>query len=156
MLHLELVNALADWVFVALWLLALLATFVPVVPSGFVILGAALLHQLLAGFSEISLAIWIALVLLAALSSLMDNIAGVLGVRRFGGSRQGIWGAFLGSLVGVFVLPPLGLFLMPFLGAYVGELVAGRSAENALRGAWGALLGLLGGLLGKTPIRKRT
>ena len=31
----------------------------------------------------------------------------------------------------------------------MGELAAGRSAENALRGAWGALLGLLGGLLGK-------
>ena len=124
MLHLELVGALADWAFLVLWLVALLATCVPVVPAGFVILGAALLHQLLVGFSEISLAIWIALVLLAALSSLVDNIAGALGVRRFGGSRQGIWGAFLGSLVGIFVLPPLGLFLMPFLEKRggVGEL----------------------------------
>jgi hypothetical protein len=109
----------------------------------------AFLHELLVGFGEISLPIWIALAVLTLLSSLVDNIAGAMGARHFGGSRQGVWGAFLGGILGIFVLPPLGLFLMPFVGAYVGELVAGRLPENALRGAWGAVLGLLGGLAGK-------
>ncbi|GIW24611.1 DUF456 domain-containing protein [Meiothermus sp.] len=142
-------NAFADWLFVVVWLGALFATFVPVVPAGFIIVGAALVHELLAGFGEISLPIWIVLAVLTVLSSLVDNIAGALGAKRFGGSRQGVWGAFVGGLMGIFVLPPLGLFLMPLVGAYVGELVAGRSAEAALRGAWGAVLGLLGGLAGK-------
>lgn len=142
-------NAFADWLFVVVWAVALVATFIPVVPAGFVIVGMAFLHELLVGFGEISIPIWIALAVLTVLSSLVDNIAGALGARHFGGSRQGVWGAFLGGILGIFVLPPLGLFLMPFVGAYVGELVAGRSAENALRGAWGAVLGLLGGLAGK-------
>ncbi len=142
-------NAFADWLFVVVWLVALIATFIPVVPAGFVIVGTALLHELLVGFSEISLPVWIALAILTVLSSLVDNIAGALGAKHFGGSRQGVWGAFIGGIMGIFVLPPLGLFLMPLVGAYVGELVAGRSAEAALRGAWGGVVGLLGGLAGK-------
>ncbi len=142
-------NAFADWLFVGVWAVALLATFIPVVPAGFIIVGTALLHELLVGFSEISLSVWIALAVLTVLSSLVDNIAGALGAKRYGGSRLGVWGAFIGGILGIFVLPPLGLFLMPFMGAYVGELLAGRSAEGALRGAWGAMLGLLGGLAGK-------
>ncbi len=142
-------NAFADWFFVVVWLAALLATFIPVVPAGFIIVGAAFLHELLVGFSEIGLPVWIALAVLTVLSSLIDNIAGAIGARRFGGSRQGVWGAFIGGIVGVFVYPPLGLFLMPFVGAYLGELWAGRSAQTALRGAWGAVWGLLGGIAGK-------
>nr|WP_243454940.1 DUF456 domain-containing protein [Meiothermus sp. CFH 77666] len=143
------VNAFADWLFVVVWIVALFATFIPVAPAGFIIVGTALLHELLVGFGEISLPVWVALAVLTVLSSLVDNIAGALGAKHFGGSRQGVWGAFIGGIMGIFVLPPLGLFLMPLVGAYVGELVAGRSAEAALRGAWGAVLGLLGGLAGK-------
>jgi uncharacterized protein YqgC (DUF456 family) len=143
------VNTFADWLFVVVWVVALLATFIPVVPAGFVIVGMALLHELLVGFREITLAIWIILGILTVLSSLVDNIAGAIGARRYGGSRQGIWGAFIGGLLGIFVLPPLGLFLMPLVGAYVGELIAGRSMQGALRGAWGAVVGLLGGMAGK-------
>ncbi|GIW27697.1 MAG: hypothetical protein KatS3mg070_1060 [Meiothermus sp.] len=142
-------NTFADWLFVVVWVVALLATFIPVVPAGFVIVGMALLHELLVGFREITLAIWIILGVLTVLSSLVDNIAGAIGARRYGGSRQGIWGAFVGGLLGIFVLPPLGLFLMPLVGAYVGELIAGRSMQGALRGAWGAVVGLLGGMAGK-------
>lgn len=142
-------NAFADWLFVVVWVVALFATFIPVVPAGFIIVGTALLHEILVGFSEITWPIWIALAVLTVLSSLVDNIAGALGAKRFGGSREGVWGAFIGGILGIFVLPPLGLFLMPLVGAYVGELVAGRSPALALRGAWGAVLGLLGGLVGK-------
>jgi uncharacterized protein YqgC (DUF456 family) len=142
-------NAFADWLFVVVWAAALIATIIPVVPAGFIIVGTALLHQALAGFGEITWPIWIVLAVLTVLSSLVDNIAGALGARRFGGSREGVWGAFIGGILGIFVLPPLGLFLMPLVGAYVGELVAGRSPQLALRGAWGAVLGLLGGLAGK-------
>lgn len=143
------VEAFADWLFVVVWVVALFATFIPVVPAGFIIVGTALLHEVLLGFREISLTIWVVLGILTVLSSLVDNIAGALGARHYGGSRQGVWGAFIGGIMGIFILPPLGLFLMPLVGAYVGELVAGRSAEAALRGAWGAVLGLLGGLAGK-------
>ncbi|RDI95919.1 DUF456 domain-containing protein [Meiothermus sp. QL-1] len=142
-------EGLLDWLFVGVWVGALLATFIPVVPAGFIILGAALLHQALTGFRELSLPLLGVLGVLTLLSSLVDNIAAVLGARRYGGSRQGVWGAFLGGLAGLFVLPPWGLFVLPWAGALAGELVAGRPLEAALRGAWGAVLGLLGGLLGK-------
>ncbi|MDX2006009.1 MAG: DUF456 domain-containing protein [Meiothermus sp.] len=142
-------NAFADWLFVVVWAVALFATFIPVVPAGFIIGGAVLLHEVLVGFGEVSPALWVGLGLLMVLSSLVDNIAGAVGAKRYGGSRQGIWGAFVGGILGIFILPPVGLFLMPFVGAFVGELVAGKAQDAALRGAWGAVVGMIGGLFGK-------
>ena len=135
--------------FVVVWLVALFATFIPVVPAGFIIAGVALLHEVLVGFSEISLALWVGLGVLMVMSSLVDNIAGAIGAKRYGGSNQGIVGAFVGGIAGIFVFPPIGLFVMPFVGAFVGELVAGKAQEAALRGAWGAVVGMIGGLFGK-------
>jgi len=143
------VNPLADWLFVVLWLVGVLGTFIPILPATLIILGAALLHELLVGFSELSRGVWIGLVGLTALVFLVDNLAGLLGARRYGASRAGVWGAFFGGLLGIFILPPLGLFVMPFVGAWVGEVVAGRPMEAALQAAWGTVVGMFAGMLGK-------
>ncbi|WP_276955975.1 DUF456 domain-containing protein [Allomeiothermus silvanus] len=142
-------NPLADWLFVVLWLVGVLGTFIPILPATLIILGAAFLHELLVRFSELSREVWIGLVVLTALVFLVDNLAGLLGARRYGASRAGIWGAFIGGLLGIFILPPLGLFVMPFVGAWVGEVVAGRPAEVALKAAWGTVVGMFAGMLGK-------
>ncbi|MER3479545.1 MAG: DUF456 domain-containing protein [Meiothermus sp.] len=142
-------NPLADWLFVVLWLVGLLGTFVPILPATLIILGAALLHELLVGFSELSRGAWIGLVGLTALVFLVDNLAGLVGARRYGASRGGVWGAFVGGLLGIFIVPPLGLFAMPFVGAWVGEVVTGRSASAALNAAWGTVVGMFAGMLGK-------
>ncbi|MDW8482251.1 MAG: DUF456 family protein [Meiothermus sp.] len=60
-----------------------------------------------------------------------------------------MWGAFIGGIAGVFVLPPWGLLLLPLVGAFLGERLAGRNLDEALKGTKGAVLGLLGGILGK-------
>lgn len=143
------VNPLADWLFVILWLVGLVGTFIPILPATLIILGAALLHELLVGFSELSRGVWIGLVLLTALVFLVDNLAGLVGARRYGASRAGVWGAFIGGLLGIFIVPPLGLFVMPFVGAWVGEVLVGRPAEVALKAAWGTVVGMFAGMLGK-------
>lgn len=142
-------NALADWLFVLLWLVGLVGTFVPFLPATLIILGAALVHELLVGFSEIPQWLWVTLVLLTGLVWVVDNTAGLIGAKRYGASREGVWGSFLGGIVGIFVLPPLGVFFLPFVGAFAGELVAGKRSDAALRGAWGTVVGMLGGMAGK-------
>ncbi|WP_457630543.1 DUF456 domain-containing protein [Oceanithermus sp.] len=145
-------NLLADWAFVFLWLLALVLTFVPVVPATLIVWGAALLHEALVGFSELGVADWVWLIGLGLLAMTLDNVAAAYGARRFGAGRAGIWGAVIGALLGALTLGPVGVLIGPFLGALAAELLAGKNGGEALRAAWGSLLGVLGGVLVKFAI----
>jgi uncharacterized protein YqgC (DUF456 family) len=145
------VEAFADWLFVVLWLLGVVLTFVPFVPSTLVILLAAFLHELLVGFRELSLGSWFLLGLLALLAMVLDNLAALLGARRYGAGRAGLWGAFLGGLLGLF-LGVFGVLFLPFLLAWLFEYLSGRKPEEALRAAWGTLVGLMGGVVAKVLV----
>ncbi|MGZ6223297.1 MAG: DUF456 domain-containing protein [Syntrophales bacterium] len=85
--------------------------------------------------------------IVTCLLALLDFYAGSIGAKKFGASRFGMWGAFIGGGVGaLFGLP--GLILGPFVGAVVGELMGGRSHRQAFRAAWGSFIGFVtGGLL---------
>jgi uncharacterized protein YqgC (DUF456 family) len=146
------VEAFADWLFVVLWLLGVVLTFVPFVPATLVILLAAFLHELLVGFRELSLGSWFLLGLLALLAMVLDNLAALLGARRYGAGRGGgSGGAFLGGLLGLF-LGVFGVLFLPFLLAWLFEYLSGRKPEEALRAAWGTLVGLMGGVVAKVLV----
>ena len=76
----------------------------------------------------------------------LDLLAGSLGAKRAGASRQAVWGALAGTVIGLF-FGVLGLLLGPFLGAVLGELAAGNSARRSTRVGLGAWLGLVFGTL---------
>jgi uncharacterized protein YqgC (DUF456 family) len=145
------VEAFADWLFVVLWLLGVVLTFVPFVPATLVILLAAFLHELLVGFRELSLGAWLLLGVLALLAMVLDNLAALLGARRYGAGRAGLWGAFLGRLLSLF-LGVFGVLFLPFLLAWLFEYLSGRKPEEALRAAWGTLVGLMGGVVAKVLV----
>jgi uncharacterized protein YqgC (DUF456 family) len=145
------VEAFADWLFVVLWLLGVVLTFVPFVPATLVILLAAFLHELLVGFRELSLGAWLLLGVLALWAMVLDNLAALLGARRYGAGRAGLWGAFLGGLLGLF-LGVFGVLFLPFLLAWLFEYLSGRKPEEALRAAWGTLVGLMGGVVAKVLV----
>jgi Uncharacterized protein conserved in bacteria, COG2839 len=145
------VEAFADWLFVVLWLLGVVLTFVPFVPATLVILLATFLHELLVGFRELSLGAWLLLGVLALLAMVLDNLAALLGARRYGAGRAGLWGAFLGGLLGLF-LGVFGVLFLPFLLAWLFEYLSGRKPEEALRAAWGTLVGLMGGVVAKVLV----
>ena len=90
--------------------------------------------------------------LLTLLSLAIDFWATALGAKRVGASRKAIIGAMLGTLGGLFVLPPLGLLLGPFAGALAGELLHRRSLDKAHLGdaakiGFGTWLGILLGVV---------
>lgn len=78
----------------------------------------------------------------------MDFVAGSLGARRVGASRTAVWGAGLGTVVGMFFGLP-GMFLGPFVGALLGELSAGNSVLRSAHVGIGTWLGLIFGTLVK-------
>jgi uncharacterized protein len=142
----------ATVLFILIWLGALAATFVPVVPATLIIWGAALLHALLTGFQPLSWGYLIALGALAVGAMIVDNIAGAWGARKFGGSKAAGWGALIGGLVGLF-LGPIGFLIGPFLGAVVAEMtVSNKPPLEAVKSGVGTLVGMLGGIGAKLVI----
>lgn len=77
-----------------------------------------------------------------ALVTVLDYIVPALGAKKFNCSRWGVFGCLAGTLAGVFFFP-WGLVLGPFGGAFLGELVAGKTMSDAVRGGVGAQLGFL-------------
>lgn len=43
---------------------------------------------------------------LTALTMVLDYAMPLAGTRRFGASKRGFWGAFIGMVVGAFIFPP--------------------------------------------------
>ncbi len=79
---------------------------------------------------------------LSLLTYVIDIVAGLLGARRFNASRQAVFGAGIGILVGIFFGLP-GILLGPFLGAVAGELYLRRHWKAAGWSGLGATLGML-------------
>lgn len=82
------------------------------------------------------------LLLLVIIAQVLDYFIPILGSKYSGGTKWGSWGAFIGSVVGLFFLP-WGLILGPFLGAIAGELFGDADVKSALRSGTGALVGFL-------------
>lgn len=79
---------------------------------------------------------------LAALTYLIDVVAGMLGARRFGASPRALWGAGIGGLVGIF-FGVFGIVLGPLIGACIGQLTTVPDLLAAGRAGIGAALGLV-------------
>ena len=79
---------------------------------------------------------------------LLDLLAGALGAKRMGASKQAVWGALMGTVIGLFLGLP-GLLLGPFAGAVLGELSAGHSVQRSTRVGVSAWAGLVFGTLFK-------
>ena len=84
---------------------------------------------------------------------ILDYIIPSIGAKKFGGSKSGVIGSTLGTIIGIVLLGPIGVIIGAFLGAFVGELFKNRSnTKIALKAAIGTLIGYLGGVFLKLSI----
>lgn len=114
----------------------------PIIPSVIFILAGFLAYGLILSFDELTWLFWVIEGLFIILLFAADTIANLVGVKRFGGSRAGMWGSTVGLLVGPFVIPVAGIIAGPFIGAVLAELLVTRSGfRQSIKTGIGSLVG---------------
>ena len=103
------------------------------------------------GFTHVSGWTVAFLALLAASTLAIDFFSSVVGAQRVGASRWAIFGAAVGTVVGLFFGLP-GIILGPFVGAVAGELIAKPDWRKAGKVGVGTSVGLLLGMAAKVAV----
>ncbi len=120
----------------------LVGSILPTLPGIPVMFGGMLLAAWAEHFHRIPVWVIVILGVLAALSIVFDFLAGTYGAKRYGASKAAVWGALIGTIVGLFFGIP-GLLLGPFIGAVIGQLLSGSPIERAAKVGFGTWIGLL-------------
>jgi len=132
-----------------LMVVGLLGVVLPILPGIPLSWLGLFIYAIGTGFERISITTVVIFFILMVLTLILDFVAPMLGARKYKASRFGVFGAFLGFTVGIFVLGIWGIILGPFIGALLGELIARKKPKQALRSALGAFLGFVLGALFK-------
>lgn len=74
--------------------------------------------------------------------SILEYVIPVYGTKKLGGSRYGLWGCTIGLFAGIW-LGPWGIFFGQLVGAFLGELIANKQSDQALKAAFGSFIGFL-------------
>jgi uncharacterized protein len=139
-------------IIIAVILLGIAGTFLPILPGIPLIFAAIAAYGWYEGFQHITSRFLVIMAGLAILSLFVDYVSTYLGAKYFNSSKMGLYGAVVGSIIGLFVLPPLGLLICPWLGAVAGELLQGNELDKAWRSGLGAVIGLFSGILFKVVV----
>jgi uncharacterized protein YqgC (DUF456 family) len=140
------------WVLaIALIVVGVVGTFLPVLPGALLVFGGMLLAAWIDDFQRVG---WITLVILGFLTVLVfviDIVAGLLGAKRVGASKLALVGAAIGTIVGMF-FGLVGILIGPFVGAVAGEVIARGQLAPAARVGFGTWIGLVAGALAKLAL----
>ncbi|HKH46455.1 MAG TPA: DUF456 family protein [Thermoanaerobaculia bacterium] len=140
------------WIAAVLLVLAGIAgTILPALPGTPLVLLGLVLAAWADGFQKVG---WFPLSVIAGLTVLslvVDFAATSLGAKRVGASWLAVTGAAVGTIVGLFFNIP-GLILGPFVGAVLGEYLARRNRDQALKAGIGTWVGILLGTAGKLAL----
>ncbi|MBF7084110.1 DUF456 family protein [Desulfallas sp. Bu1-1] len=124
----------------------------PVLPGAILIWAGMLVYGILTKFTTLNTFFFIGQALAVSLVYAVDYLVGMVGVKKFGGSRNAVYGSFAGAILGIIIMGPAGIIFGPFIGAIVGELLNKQKLNIAVRSGIGTLVGLLGGTLVKLVI----
>lgn len=122
-------------------------------PGTVIQFGLILLYSILTGFETVSHWNMAFFAVLTLVSGLIDNIANLLGAKKFGSSKWGIFGAFLGGILSIISFQFWTALVFPFIGAVLFEIVFDeREWKAAMKSGIGSWIGFLSGYFLKVII----
>jgi uncharacterized protein len=136
---------------VALIIAGVAGTVLPALPGTLFVLAGIVLGAWIDGFTRVGWGVLAVVGVLAVLAWVLDYVAGLLGARKAGASRQALIGAALGTLAGVF-MGLVGVLFMPLVGAAIGEYLARQDHQRAVKVGVATWLGIMAGLVSKVVI----
>ena len=132
-------------------LVGIAGTILPALPGVPLVFAGMLLAAWVGDFTLIGWPTLLVLGVLTVIAVVVDFVAGVLGAKRVGASGWALFGAAVGTVVGLF-LGLVGLILGPFVGAVLGELIAGSTLRRSTAVGVGAWIGFLFGTIAKIAL----
>ncbi|WP_338451618.1 DUF456 domain-containing protein [Niallia oryzisoli] len=139
---------------ILLFIVAFVGLIYPVIPSVLFIFAGFLLYGFLFSFDAFNWMFWLIQVLFVLLLFGADYIANMIGVKKFGGSKAGVWGSTIGLLVGPFIIPFFGIILGPFIGAIIAELIVHKTnIKEAVKIGFGSVIGFISSVVTKGIIQ---
>lgn len=143
---------------VTLWLLSttlivvgIIGTVLPALPGVLFVFAGILLGAWIDDFSIVSVGSVVATGIIAILAWALDYVAGIMGAKKVGASRQAIIGSLIGTVAGVFS-GLWGLLFMPLLGAAIGQYLYDRDLIRAGNVGIATWLGMVAGMLAKIAL----
>ena len=140
-----------DYVLIVLAIVSVLVGLVGAVIPGIAGPPFSYLSLLLISFVDgVEHRLWFLIVMgvIGVIAFLLDYFVPIWGTKKFGGTKQGMWGSTIGLVAGLilttfFNFAFITILAGPFFGAYIGERIAKTPNKAAWKAAAGSLVGFL-------------
>lgn len=143
-------DILAWAIIIILFVIAFIGLIYPIIPSVLFIAAGFIVYGLFYSFEPFGVLFWSIQILFVILLFGADYISNMVGVKKYGGTKAGIWGSTIGILVGPFVIPVAGILLGPIVGAIIAELIIHRRPfKEAVLVGFGSLVGFISSIITK-------
>jgi len=139
-------NTTAVVITIIVILIGIAGTIVPLIPGIPLIFIAIASYGWYEGFQTISTKYIVIMAALTLLSLLVEYLGSTMGAKYFGSGKYGVYGALIGTLLGLFIFPPAGLLIGPWVGAIAGEMISGKEFSVAAKTGVGTIIGLFSGI----------
>jgi len=140
------------WVLcVALIVLGLAGTVLPLLPGTVLVWGGIVVGAWIDDFARVGTTTVVVVSVLAVLAWALDYVAGLMGAKKAGASKQALLGAAVGTVVGLF-MGLVGVLFMPLVGAAIGEYLARKDQTRAVKVGVSTWVGIMVGLIAKVVL----
>lgn len=149
---------MATTLIVTLWLLSatlivigVIGTVLPALPGVVFVFAGILLGAWIDDFTVVSVGSVVACGVITLIAWGVEYVAGIMGAKKVGASRQAVIGSLIGTVAGVFS-GLWGLLFMPLAGAAIGQYIYDRDLIRAGNVGIATWLGMVAGMLAKIAL----
>lgn len=134
-------DGLIQIISIILLIIGLLGTFLPVLPGLLLSLCGLLLYKF-GSTNDLPIVYVVIFSILTLISLILNYVIPAKTNRKYGGTKWGSIGSFIGTIAGMIFFSPFGFFFGMLIGVFVGELLHdANDKKKAINSTKGALIG---------------